>query len=184
VPGQLSPAELSRLVDVTISSGAWLEPPSENGRASQLREVDLEESIDSAAASMVAQARRKKQTFRSTVAGNGVMALGDPERLTHSLASLLLLVTTAAPASSRINVEAEALEDEWVVRVAASTRPRTAGRVEQALRILRQNTPALRSVAEAMKAQRGMLWVELQSSGLPAFALTLPTATRSTRQAG
>lgn len=199
VPGDLTAAELSRLVDVSIISGAWDDAPSEdtpsgdgvgeNGTSTTLREIDLHDVIDRAASSVLGKAHRKKQTFRSEVIGTGSAAFGDRKQLIQALTALLKITISASPERAAIAAEAEAREDEWLVRL-TSTRDEasatadgagnaaaSAGASEHAIEILRDETKTLNNVSKTMRAQGGMLWVELQTTGLPAFALTIPLPT-------
>ncbi len=192
VPGDLTPAELSRLVDVSIISGAWDDPGSDNGAAAggpapSLREIDLHDIIDRAASSVLGRAHRKKQTFRSEVIGPGSAAYGDRKALIQALSSLLKITIAASPERAAIATEAEARDGEWLIRI-SSAREEKAGASapasaaldaggEHAVEILRDETKTLKSVSKLMRAQGGMLWVELQTTGLPAFALTIPLPT-------
>jgi len=185
VPGDLTPAELSRLVDVSIISGAWDDAPSEdavaeNGASASLGEVDLHDVIDRAASSVLGRAHRKKQTFRSEVIGSGSAAFGDRKQLIQALTALLKITIAASPERAAIAAEAEARADEWLIRItsareekAGTSAPADAGAVH-AVEILRDETKTLKNVSKLMRAQGGMLWVELQTTGLPAFALTVP----------
>jgi hypothetical protein len=174
VPGELSPEELSRLVDVSIISGAWDEPPAEGAAGSAFEEVDLHAVIDKAASAVLRLAHRKKQTFRSELLGSGSAAYGDRASLLTAFASLLKVMIAASPERAAISAEAEARADEWLVRITATTEGGARAANTHAVEILRDETIALRAASNALREQGGMLWVELQASGLPAFALTVP----------
>jgi len=174
VPGDLAPAELSRLVDVSIISGAWDDPVSETGASPALSEIDLHDVIDRAASAVLGRAHRKKQTFRSDLIGNGSAAYGDRKQLVGALTSLLKIMIAASPQYAAIGAEAEARDDEWLVRITSSRDEGGAAANEHAIEVMRDETETLHAVSTAMRAQGGMLWVELQTTGLPAFALTIP----------
>ncbi len=173
VPGEVPAAELSRLVDVSIISGAWDEPVGDNS-ATAHREVDLHDVIDRSASAVLARARRKKQTFRSEVIGPVSAAYADRAPLIKALTALLKIIVTASPERAAIAVEAEARSDEWLVRITAARERDATGSNAAAVEVLRDETKALKAASNALRQQGGMLWVELQSSGLPAFALTVP----------
>jgi len=175
VPGPLDPHELTRLVDVSISAGGWDETFEENGASHQLEEVDLEEAIEQAAATVYRDATRKRQRFHSTVVGPFTQAMADPVRLRQALVALLRLIVSLAPYRARISVEAQAGRGDWLVRIAAGgTNGRSTSKPAHIAEALHQETRTLATISRAVAAQGGMLWVELVGSSGVAFSLTLP----------
>lgn len=174
VPGPVTAHELSRLVDLSISAGGWDEGATENGDYPQLEHVELEETIERAAATVYRLASKKRQRFRSEVVGPGTHAYADPAKLRHALTTLLRLIVAVAPYRALISVEAQAGGDEWLIRINASNGRSSPRRTKHVADALREEMKTLSAVSRALKEQGGMLWVELLTSAAPAFSLTLP----------
>jgi len=180
VPGPLRADEVSRLIEGSISSGRW-EEPSDNGGA-QWEEVDLEDVIESAAATVFPQAYRRRQRFNTVVAGPATNVLGSELRLRHTLVALLRLVVSLAPRGAAISVEAEAGTDDWTIGIRAAN-GKARRTKEQIAEELREETKTLAAVARDVREQGGMLWVELMGEQALALCLTLPLPSEPARSA-
>ena len=174
VPGPLPARELSRLVDVSISAGMWEEGASDNSEIANLEQVELEETIDSAAAAVYSQANRKHQRFHSAVVGPATHAFADPAKLRQALIALLRMTVSAAPYRALISVDAETSRGEWLIRISATNGKRAPRRRAETTEALRGEAKTLAAVARALQEQGGMLWVELAGPAALAFSLTLP----------
>ena len=174
VPGRLEAQELARLVDVSITAGAWDDAADESTSAYELEEVDLEEAIERAAEVVYRDASRKRQRFHSAVVGPDTRALADKVRLRHTLISLLRLTVSLAPYRSLISVEAQASKNDWLIRITAGKSGWSLAKTGQVTEALRQETKTLDAISRAVAGQGGMLWVELVGSAGVAFSMTLP----------
>jgi hypothetical protein len=174
VPGPLKARELSRLVDASISAGTWEESAADNGAGDQLEEVDIEETIESAAAGLYRQASRKRQRFNTVVTGPSTHVLGDPTRLRQTFAVLLRLTVSLAPLGAAIAVEAQAGSEEWVIKIRASTSGRGRRGPGQMAEGLREETKTISAASRDIQEQGGMFWVELLGPAAFALCLTLP----------
>lgn len=181
VPGVLPAKELSRLVDVSISSGTWEECATENGASAPLEEVDLEEIIQSAASAVYSRARRKRQRFHSAIEGPDTHAYANPVKLRWTLIELLKLTVSLAPHGALVSVEAEAGSEDWLIRIRASVTNRTLRSLPQVTEAVREKTKTLAAAARALKSQGGMLWVDIAGPAALAFCLTLPLPSEATR---
>jgi len=172
VPGALPVHELSRLVDASISSGASEESAAENSAAAQIEEIDLEEAIERAAASVYPEARRKRQRFNTVVEGPTTNALANAARLQRTLVTLLSLIVESAPRGALVSAEARAAGDEWTVRVRASgVSTDSSARLTEALH---HKAQALTTASRDARLQGGLLWVELTRGATVGACLTLP----------
>ena len=173
VPGRLSGRQLSRLVDASISAGTPDDGGVEPSNGTQIEEVDLEEAIESAAAVVYAQAKRRRQRFSSVVEGPVECALGDRTKIRRVFVALLRLVVTLAPRGAHVSVEARAGKDDWTIRFRASGGQRRASGSALA-DSLSDETKTLTTLGRDVQAQGGMLWAELTARTALAFCLTLP----------
>lgn len=174
VPGRLPARALSRLVDASIRSGTWDDDGAELDGAGELVEIDLEDTIDSAAAAVYEQAKRKRQQFSTVVEGPVTSVMGRPNALRQTLTDLLRLVVTLAPRGETIAVEARAGRDEWMIRIRASAGNRARGATEQIAEALGNDSKILTAAARQVQEQGGMLWVELKGPAALALCLMLP----------
>ena len=175
-PGSIPAKELSRLVDVSIKTGTWDEPPFENGDHSQLEEVDLQEIIEDAASTVMSLAHKKRQRFQSAIAGPTSYAFADRRKLHQALVSVLKLIVSLAPRGALISVDATG-NDDWIVRISvASRRPATRWPTRAVESLREEGAKVLTAVSRSLRNQGGMLWVDLQGSAGLAFSLTLPIA--------
>jgi signal transduction histidine kinase len=173
VPRPLPAEEVSRLVDVSISSGIY-ESAHDNGNGSAIEEVDMEETIEAAASAVYALAKRRRQRFSTVVDADGQRMRTDPGRLRRALVALLRLVVTLAPRSAHVAVEARAGKDEWTVRIAASPARAGARAFVHLADHLGDETHALNAVSRDVHLLGGLLWVELMGPSALALCLTLP----------
>lgn len=173
VPGPLPAKELSRLIDVSISAGAWEENTAENGNDAHIQEVDLEEIIENAAAMVYSRAKRKRQRFATVVEGPSHRALADPVRLRRTLTTLLRLIIGIAPHGALVSVEARASRDEWTVQLRASRGKKGVDSAELLAETLQEETKTLTAVSRDVRLQGGMFWVELLGPSALALCLTL-----------
>ena len=172
IPGRVSAHELTRLIEASISSGTRDEGAHENGAGVHLEEVDLEEAIESAAATVYALAKRRQQRFSTVVEGPVHTAHADRMKLRRALVALLRLVVTLAPRGASVAVEARANDEEWLIRLRASGKGvRSAKHHAHALH---EETDALASASRDVNDQGGMLWVELSAGTTIEICLTLP----------
>lgn len=183
VPGRLAARELSRLVDASIRAGAWEDETQEQAGSPQLEEVDLEDTIDSAASAVYEHARRKRQSFTTVVEGPVTHVLGQPNKLRRTLVELLKLAVSIAPRGDTIAVEARAGRDEWMIRIRAFAGNRTRGGPEQVAEALDAESKTLTAVAREVQEQGGMLWVELKGPAALALCLMLPLPPEATASA-
>jgi len=174
VPRPLPAEAVSRLVDLSMSSGTWDESTVENGNGSPIEEVDMEEAIETAASAVYAQARRRRQHFSVVVDGYGQRVYTDAGRLRRALVALLRLVVTLAPRGAHVAVEARASKDEWTVRIAASAGRDGARAFSHLADHLGDETHALTAVSRDVHLLGGLLWVELLGPAALALCLTLP----------
>jgi len=174
VPRPLPAEEVSRLVDVSINAGTWDEGHAENGNASPIEEVDMEEAIENAASAVYAQAKRRRQQFSTIVDHDGQHAYTDRSRLRRALVALLRLVVTLAPRGAHVAVEARANKDEWTVRIAAAPGRNGAPSFANLADHLNDETRALAAVSRDVHLLGGLLWVELLGPAALALCLTLP----------
>jgi hypothetical protein len=183
VPGPLPAQDVSRLIDMTLSAGVWDDSSGAFTGGPAFEEVEIEELIDEAAASVYRQARRKRQRFSTAVSGATTRAYGDPSALRRIFSSLLGLVVGLAPSGALVAVEAEAGGEEWVVRVSATSgNGRPARRVGHLANALQEETKTLSAVSRALKEQGGMFWVELGTPAGFACSLTLPLPPEAAQQ--
>lgn len=173
VPGPLTGRELSRLVDASISAGTWDDGAAEHNTCAQIEEVDLEEVIESAASTVYAQAKRRRQRFSTVVEGPVERALGDPAKIRRVFVALLRLVVTLAPRGAHVSVEARAGKDDWTIRFRASGGQRGADGIALA-DSLHEETRTLTAVSRDVQSQGGLLWAELMGPAALALCLTLP----------
>jgi hypothetical protein len=181
-PGQLPRDELRRLVEASLSSGAWQESPAENGASSDIEEIDLEEAIDRAAEQVYAQTRRKRQRFNTVVEGPSTEALADPTKLQRALVSLLDLVVRVSPRGALVSVEARASKDDWAIRISASAETARAGGLARLTEALEAATQVLRAAYRDISAQGGLVWVEVSDRAALGVCLALPVAPGSGRE--
>lgn len=174
VPRPLPAEEVSRLVDVSISSGIWDESAHENGNGPAIEEVDMEETIEAAASAVYALAKRRRQRFSTVVDADGQRMRTDAGRLRRALVALLRLVVTLAPRSAHVAVEARAGKDEWTVRIAATPARAGARAFVHLADHLGDETHALNAVSRDVHLLGGLLWVELMGPSALALCLTLP----------
>ena len=172
-PGQVPPRSVGRLVDLSISIGTWEDGALDNGTNGFLEEVDVEDAIHQAAATVRAQAGRKRQRFNTVISG-ATHAFGNPAKLRKALETLLRLVVSLAPYGAVVSVEAQAGRDEWLVQISATGGRRAQREPSQIAAALRDDAKKLSTVARALKDQGGMVWAELAGPGRLGFALTLP----------
>jgi hypothetical protein len=173
VPGTVPAGDIRRLVETSINAGTSDECFAENGDYSHLEEVDLQETIERAAATVRSQATRKRQHVNTVVTGQATHVLGNPLKLRRSFGRLLELAITLAPRGAVIAVEADAREDEWVIHIRASGRGSRL-RPAQVAEELSEETRTLTALSRSVREQGGMLWVELVGPAALSFCLTLP----------
>lgn len=174
VPGRLTAAEITRLVDASISAGTWDESAGENGGGSEAEQVDLEEVIERAAAAVYGKAKRKRQRFSVAVSGSHRYVLGGGAKLRHMFTALLRLIASAAPVDATVSVNASAERGEWKIGVSATTSGPGRRPVEDVAAMLTEERDELKAVSQEVRDQGGMLWVELAGPAAPALCLTLP----------
>ncbi len=121
VPGRLTVAEITHLVDASISAGTWDEAPGENGGGSEAEKVELEEVIERAASAVYGKAKRKRQRFSVSISGSHRYVLGGGVKLRHMFTALLRLIASAAPVDAIVSVNASAERGEWKIGVSATT---------------------------------------------------------------
>ena len=181
VPGRPAGRQLSRLVDASISAGAPDDSGAEHTNGSQIEEVDLEEAIESAAAVVYPQAKRRRQRFATVVEGAAGRALGDPAKIKRVFVALLRLVVTHAPRGASVSVDARANGDEWTIRCQAVGGQRRGNGAALA-DALQEEAKTLSSAARDVQGQGGMLWVELTAARTAlALCLTLPVPPEAPR---
>ena len=120
VPGQLTAREITHLVDSSISAGTWDEAATDNGNGSHLEQVELEEIIERAAATVYSEAKRRRQRFNTVVSGAHGYVLGNPAKLRHIFSALLRLLVSLAPTGVAISIDAHAAHDTGVIDVKTS----------------------------------------------------------------
>ena len=174
VPGRLTAAEITRLVDASISAGTWDESPGENGGGFKLERVDLEDVIERAASAVYGKAKRKRQGFSVAVSGSHRHVLGGGVKLRHMFTALLRLIASAAPADAIVSVNASAERGEWEIDVSATSKSAARKPVEDMAAELTEKRDELKAVSQEVRDQGGMLWVELAGPAAPALCLTLP----------
>lgn len=182
VPGPISAREITRLVDASISAGVREECLGENGDVSHLQEVDLQETIERAAATVYPQANRKRQRFNTTVTGLDTHVLGNAAKLRRTFAALLKLIVGLAPRGAAISVDAQAGQEEWAIHIRASGNGagfRPADLAEE----LQEERRTLTAISRTVREQGGVLWVELVGPAALALCLTLPLPTRALQSA-
>ena len=172
IPGRVTANELTRLIEASISSGTREEGAHENGAGVHLEEVDLEEAIESAAATVYTLAKRRQQRFSTVVEGPVHTAHADRAKLRRALVALLRLVVTLAPRGARVAVEARANDEEWLIRLRASGQG--ARSAKHHAHALHEETDVLASASRDVNDQGGMLWVELSAGETIEICLTLP----------
>ena len=178
VPGQITAREIACLVDASISAGVWEEFLVENGDVSHLQEVDLQETIERAAATVYTQANRKRQRFNTAVTGPATHVLGNAAKLRRTFAALLKLIVSLAPQGAAISVEARAGQEDWAIHIRASGKGaglRPADLAEE----LQEERRTLTAISRSVREQGGVLWVELVGPAALALCLTLPLPTRA-----
>ncbi len=174
VPGQLTAREITHLVDSSISAGTWDEAATDNGNGSHLEQVELEEIIERAAATVYSEAKRKRQRFNTVVSGAHGYVLGNPAKLRHIFSALLRLFVSLAPTGVTVSIDAHAAHDKWVIDVKTSDGKASRRPVADIAAELREERAALTAVAREIREQGGMLWVELAGPAALALCLTLP----------
>lgn len=178
VPGRLAADAVSHLVEVSMNAGTWQEErTTENGSDAQIEEVEVEEVIETAASAVYAQAKRKRQRFRTVVEGPVVHVLADPAKLRRAVVALLRLSVALAPRGALVSVEARAGRDEWAIRIRAAAGRRRVRAPAQVADSLREETRMLAAVSRDIQQQGGLLWVELLGPEALALCLTLPLPT-------
>lgn len=175
VPGSLAAREVSHLIDVSMNAGTLEEERfAEDGSDTQIEDVEIEEAIESAASAVYAQAKRKRQRFRTVVEGETAHVLADPAKFHRAVAALLRLSVTMAPWGANVSVEATAGREEWAIRIRAAAGHGRTGALAQLAGSLREETRVLVAVSRDIQRQGGLLWVELLGPGALALCLTLP----------
>ncbi len=174
VPGQLTAQEITHLVDSSISAGMWDEAATDNGHGSHVEQVELEDIIERAAATVYNEAKRKRQRFNTVVSGAHGYVLGNPAKLRHMFSALLRLLVSLAPTGVAVSIDAHAANDTWVIDVKASDGKASRRPVADIAAELREKRAALTAVAREIREQGGMLWVELAGPAGLALCLTLP----------
>ena len=174
VPGRLTAAEITRLVDASISAGTWDESLGENGGGSEAEQVDLEEVIERAASAVYGKAKRKRQRFSVSVSGSHRHVLGGGAKLRQIFIALLRLIASVAPVDAIVSVNARAERGEWEIDVSATTSGANRRPVEDMAAELTEECDELKAVSQEVREQGGMLWVELAGPAAPALCLTLP----------
>ena len=174
VPGQLTAREITHLVDSSISAGTWDEAATDNGHGSHLEQVELEDIIERAAATVYSEAKRKRQSFNTVVSGAHGYVLGNTDKLRHMFSTLLRLIVSLAPTGVAISINAHAANDKWVIDIKASDGKASLRPVADIAADLRQERTALAAIAREIREQGGMLWVELTGPAGLALCLTLP----------
>jgi signal transduction histidine kinase len=175
VPASMQASEVSRLVDASISAGAAEERNSDHGAAAHIEEVDVEELIESSAAVVYAQARRKQQRFSSVVEGP-IALIANPARIRRAVVSLLRLSVALAPRGALVDVDARSGREEWSLRIHASASTRGRRDAAHLAEALREETKALAAISRDVKPQGGLVWAELLGPDELALCLTLPIA--------
>jgi hypothetical protein len=175
VPAPLPPKEVSHLVDVSMNAGGWQDEGNvDSGSDTHIQEVEIEEAIESAAAAVYPQAKRKRQRFSTVVEGPVVHALADPVRLQRAVVALLKLSVSIAPRGALVSVEARAVRDEWAIRIRAGAGSRRVSATPQLAGSLQEETGMLTAVSRDIQQLGGLLWVELMGPEALALCLTLP----------
>ena len=180
-PGSLDARGLAQLIDHSIRSGSWDESIYENGETVVDTRVDLQDTIDSAAAVVYKSARRKGLRFNTTIAGETADAYGRPRNLHDAFVSLFGLTVDLAPRGALVSVDAQTGADEWLVRIAVKNGKDSTRSPGEIVETLRHETDTLTSVSETLREQGGMLWVELHGTAGAAFSVALrmpPDVTR------
>ena len=177
VPGKLSPVEVARLIDLTLSAGGWDEAPLENGSTPVIEEIDLKDLLDEAAATVYAPAKRKSLRFTTVFEGTDTWALTDPVRLARAFETLMRLAVSLAPRHGSVSVEAEAGAEDWILRFRVADGHRSGSEPAQLAVALREQSRTLTALSNALKQLGGMLWVELGGPHALAFSISLPHTT-------
>lgn len=172
VPGHPPAGDVARLVDTSISAGAWDE--SHDGDTSNVEHIELEEIIESAAATVYRDAKRKRQRFQITVLGPDGHVIGRRVKLRRMFGRLLGLVISLAPAGASITIKARAASDEWLIAIGATPPQGVRRRAADSAEELGEDTAALKAASQDVRDQGGVLWVELAGPAAPALHLTLP----------
>ncbi len=173
VPASTNAREVSRLVDATVSSCAGDERNSDHGAAAHIEEVDVEELIESSAAAVYAQARRKQQRFSSVVEGP-IAVIAHPARIRRAVVSLLRLSVALAPRGALVDVAARSGREEWSLRIHAGASRRGRRDASQLAEALRDETKTLSAISRDLRQQGGLVWAELLGPDDLALCLTLP----------
>ena len=174
VPGRLTAAEITRLVDASISAGTWDESLGDNCGGSEAEQVELEDVIERAASAVYGRAKRKRQRFSISVSGSHSRVLGRGVKLRQIFTALLRLIAAAAPVDAIVSVNARAERGEWEIDVSATTNGKTRRPVADMAAELTEERDELKAVSREVREQGGMLWVELAGPAAPALCLTLP----------
>lgn len=177
-PGPLGAREVSHLVGVSMDAGTWeQERFAEDGSDARIEAVDIEEAIEGAASAVYAQAKRKRQRFRTVVDGEVAHVLADPARLLRAMITLIRLCVSLAPRGALISVEAQAGREEWAIRIRAAAGYRRTRASTQLAVSLRDEARVLTAVSRDIQRQGGLLWVDLLGPQALAVCLTLPVPT-------
>ncbi len=176
VPASMQASEVSRLVDASVSAGFGDDGKSDHGAAAHIEEVDVEELIESSAAQVYPQARRKQQRFSSVVEGPIALTLANPTRIRRAVVSLLRLSVALAPRGALVGVEARGTHEEWALRIHASASKGSRRGAAQLAESLREETKTLSAVSRDVRPQGGLVWAELLGPDDLALCLTLPPA--------
>jgi signal transduction histidine kinase len=176
VPASMQATEVSRLVDASVSAGTADDGKADHGAAAHIEEVDVEELIESSAAEVYPQARRKQQRFSSVVDGPIALVLANPTRIRRAVVSLLRLSVALAPRGALVRVESHGSHDEWALRIHASASKGSRRGAAQLAEALRDETKTLSAVSREVRPQGGLVWAELLGPDDLALCLTLPVA--------
>lgn len=176
VPGRLPDQEIGRLIDMSIGTGTWEEFSAENGGTNDPEEeTDLEEAIDTAAASVYAHAKRKRQRFRTVIEGPTVYVVANPGKLESVLAELFKLLVEMAPVGALVSAEARVSEDDWTIRLSASVGNRQVRATTRIADSLHLREDVLARASRDIEKQGGLLWVEVIGPDALSLCFTLRT---------
>jgi signal transduction histidine kinase len=174
VPASMQATEVSRLVDASVCAGTNDDGKADPGAAGNVEEVDVEELIESSAAVVYPQARRKQQRFSSVVNGPIALVLANPTRVRRAVVSLLRLSVALAPRGALVGVESQSSHDEWALRIHASASKGSRRGAAHLAEALREETKTLSAVSRDVRPQGGLVWAELLGQDDLVLCLTLP----------
>ncbi len=174
VPSTAPAGDIARLAGASISQGGWDEPAAQEEPASDRELVELEDIIEHAATAVYAQAKRKRQSFRTFVSAEEGHVLGSRSKLRKIFTSLLKVVVDLAPVGTSIATNAIEQAGEWQISIGAANGSAVRRPLATTASDLTDEREALKAVSEEIRDQGGIMWVELAGPAALSICFTLP----------